>query len=261
MNKTILGLGLVLVLAGVGAAQKKVDTNASSTMSSTNSASKNGGNVGLQSGTQIAAQLQSSLDVQKAKVGDQVVLKTTKAIKQNGQVVVDKGARLFGRVTEVQQKTKGSAMSKVGILFDRLEQGGNQLPINAVITSITQAQATTSIDDMGNSDISGGSSTRTSTPSSGGNSGGLLGGVGNAVGGVVNTTTQTVGTVANTAGQTVGNTTRAVGGTLKGIQISQSTDASANGSSTLSLQNGNLHLDKGTTFNLSLNQSVSAGGN
>jgi hypothetical protein len=89
----------------------------------------------------------------------------------------------------------------------------------------------------------------------------LLGGVGNTVGGVVNSTTQTVGGVTNTVGQTVGNTTQTVGGTLRGIQISQSTDASASGGSTLSLNGGNLRLDKGTTFNLSLSESASVHNN
>ena len=123
MKKTILGLSLVAILAGVGLAQ--VDSKTSSTVNNSTSVSKNGGNIDLQSGTQIAAQLQNSIDVQKAKVGDQVILKTTTAIKQNGKTVIDKGATLSGRVTEVQRKTKDNAGSKVGILFDKLQQGGN----------------------------------------------------------------------------------------------------------------------------------------
>lgn len=254
MKKTILGLGLVFTLVGTGLAQK-VDSKASTSADSKTTINKNGGDLAIQSGTQIAAQLQNSLDVKKAKVGDQVVLKTTKAIKQNGKTVIDKGSRLVGRVTEVQQKADGNAMSKVGILFDKIEQGGQQLPINAVVTSVTQTRAQTNINDTLDSDISGNSSTRTTTQSS--NNGGLLGGVGNTVGSVVNTTTQTAGSATNTVGQTVGNTTRTVGGTLRGIQVSQSTDASAEGGSLLSLQGGNLRLEKGATFNLSLSSSTS----
>jgi hypothetical protein len=247
MKKTILGLGLVAILAGVGLAQ--VDSKTSSTAS----VSKNGGSIDLQSGTQIAAQLQNSIDVQKARVGDEVVLKTTTAIKQNGKTVIDKGATLYGRVTEVQQKTKNNGESKVGILFDKLQQGSNQLPINAVITSITKVQAQTSIDDSMDSDISGGASTQTSTNSSSKNDSGLIGGVKNTVGSVVNTTTKTAGKVANKVGKTVTGTTETA---LNNIQISQSADASVNGGATLSLPNKNLRLDKGVIFNLNVSEST-----
>jgi hypothetical protein len=258
MRRIVLGLGLVFVLSITGLAQKS-STRASGSATSNTSASKNGKNIDIASGTQITGQLQNSLDVQKAKVGDEVVLKTTSAVKQNGQVVIQKGSRLIGHVTEVQQRAKGQAASKVGVLFDTLAQDGNQIPISAVITSITQARASSSVGDDISSDVSGSSSTTASTRSSGG--GGLLGGVGNTVGGIVNSTTQTVGGVTNTVGQTVGNTTQTVGGTLRGIQISQSTDASASGGSTLSLNGGNLRLDKGTTFNLSLSESASVHNN
>ena len=201
---------------------------------------KNGAAV-IQSGTQISGQLQSTLDTKNAKVGDQVVLKATNAVKQNGQTVVEKGSRLIGHVTEVQQRAKNGAGSRVGVVFDTLQQGGNSVPISAVITSVFQAQsaagASVSDDDM----MAMGSTsaqTTTSTRSSGGG-GGLLGGVVNSttqtVGGVANTAGQTVNGVTNTAGQTVGSTTRSVGGTLRGLQISQSTDASASGGSVLSL--------------------------
>lgn len=261
MKSTILGVGLVLVLS-IGAFAQKVDSTATSAVNNKTSISKNGSGATLESGTQIAAQLQNSLDVKKAKVGDQVILKTTKAIKQNGQVVVDKGANLIGRVTEVQQKAKGNAASKVSMVFDTIQQGKLTSPISATIVSLTQTQARANVNDD-QADVFGSSSTgtQTRTSSSGSSGGGLLGGVTNTVGNAVNTTTNTVGSVVNTTGQTVGNTTNAVGGTLKGIQITQSADVSAQGSSTLSLNGGNLQLDKGTTFNLRLTESASVGRN
>ena len=251
MKKVILGLSLAALLSGSALAQTS-DTRASARGSNQTSVSKSGKDVTLQSGTQLAGQLQNTLDVQKARVGDQVILKTTSAIKQNGRVVVDKGSRLVGHVTEVQQRSRGNAESRVGILFDRLENGKMTLPINAVITSVTQAQSRARVDDSIDSDISGSSSTRTSTRSQSGSnsSGGLLGGVTNAVGGVVNTTSQTVGGVTNT-----------VGNTVRGIQISQSASVSAEGSSTISLTGGNLRLEKGTTLNLRLTESASIGNN
>lgn len=253
MKKVILSLTLTFVSSGLCMAQI-VDSQSSSTTSSKTSVSKNGGDLVLQSGTQVAAQLQNSLDVKQARVGDQVILKTTQSIKQNGRVVVDKGSLLVGRVTEVQQKVKANATSKIGILFDRLENGRMIMPIEATVSSITQAQSKTNVNDAIDSDIAAGSSVGGSTQSQNSNGGGLLGGVTNTVGGVVNATTQTVAGATSTVGQTVGSTVR-------GIRITQSASASAEGSSTLSLTGENLRLEKGTTFNLRLNESVSKKGN
>ena len=197
-----------------------------------------------------------------------MVLKTVSAVKQNGQVIVPKGAQLIGHVTDVQQQTKSSADSSIGVVIDRLRTGSNETPITASILSITQARsgAQASNNDLFESDTMAQSSTRSSTSSQRNSSGGLLGGVGNTVGGVVNTTTSTVGNVAggatNAVGNTVGTTTSAVGnttGALKGLQITQSTDASMQGSSTLSLTGRNLRLESGATFNLAVSSSTSAG--
>jgi len=264
MNRIVLAFGL-LTIAVTGVFAQKTSTNVATTASTRASAMKNGAAV-IQSGTQISGQLQSTLDTKNAKVGDQVVLKATNAVKQNGQTVVEKGSRLIGHVTEVQQRAKNGAGSRVGVVFDRLQQGGNSVPISAVITSVFQAQsaagASVSDDDMM---AMGSTSTQTMTTRSSGGGGGLLGGVVNSttqtVSGVTNTAGQTVNGVTNTAGQTVGSTTRSVGGTLRGLQISQSTDASASGGSVLSLSNGDLRLEKGTTVNLAVSGSASARSN
>ena len=252
MRRIILGLSITLVLAGVVFAQKpvKADTAAADEQRASSGSQ-------IAAGTQVSGQLQSSLDVQRAKIGDQVLLKTTKAVKQNGQTVVAKGSTLVGRVTSVQKKVKGNANSSIGVAFDTLLKGSSRLPINAVITSVLSAQtaASTSINDDMMSSTSASSSTRSSTHSSSG--GGLLGGVTNTVGNVVNTTTETVGGVADTTSRTVGTTTGAVGSTVKGLTVTQSTSASAQGGSTLNMSGGNLHLDNGTTFNLALTSSSS----
>ena len=161
--------------------------------------------INIQSGTHVAGQLQNTLDARKAKVGDQVVLKTTQVIKSDGHVVVNKGARSLGRVTSVEQKTGSSGQSQIGLLFDRLESGSLAVPITATISSITQAatHAQASQDDMvgsGTSTMTSSRSTATTQRSGGPQSGGgLLGGVTNNAGGVVNTTTSAVGGVASGA--------------------------------------------------------------
>ncbi|MFY9619334.1 MAG: hypothetical protein WAQ99_05940 [Pyrinomonadaceae bacterium] len=263
--KRLLLIVLTFAVSTTVAVAQKTKTSGSASAGNETSVSKHGREVNLASDTALAAQLENSLDARHAKVGDAVVLKTTQALKQNGEVIVPKGAKLIGRVTEVQQRTKSNGESRIGVAFDRLQKGALDMPITASIVSITQARSQTrAMDSSVESETMSSSSTRTTTRSSGG--GGLLSGVGNTVGGAVNTTTSTVGGVAgtttNAVGSTVGATTNTAGnltGSLKGLQITQSTSASAEGGSTLSLNTGNLRLESGTTFNLLVNSSTNAG--
>ena len=263
--KKFLLIALTLAISTTVAVAQKTKTSGSASGSNETSISKHGRDVNLASNTALAAQLENSLDARRAKVGDTVVLKTTQALHQNGEVIVPKGAKLIGRVTEVQQRTKSNGESRIGVAFDRLQKGALNLPITASIVSITQARSQTrAVESSVESETMASSSTRTTTRSSGG--GGLLNGVGNTVGGAVSTTTATVGNVAGTTtnaiGSTVGATTTTAGnltGSLKGLQITQSTSASAEGGSTLSLNSGNLRLESGATFNLLVSSSTSAG--
>lgn len=266
MKKAFLVFLLVVTVSGVSVAQQ---TKAKATAGNTTSAQTPGRQIDLLSETQMAAQLQSALDARHAKVGDRVLLKTTEAIKQNGKVVVPKGAQLLGRVTDVQQDTKETGESHISVLIDQLRSGSMEMPITASILSVTQARSHAQANNSNvDSDLMGQSSasTRSSAPPRNSNGGGLLGGVGNTASGVVNTTTGTIGNVAgtttNAVGSTVGattNTAGSLGNSLRGIQISQSTSASAQSGSTLSLTGGNLRLESGTTFNLAISNSASAG--
>ncbi|MFN0141356.1 MAG: hypothetical protein ACKVQW_14875 [Pyrinomonadaceae bacterium] len=212
--------------------------------------------LALDSGTRIDGQLQSSVDVKKSRVGDQVVLKTTKDIKQDGRTVVPKGSKLLGRVTEVTQKSKQNGGSRLGMVFDRLEGKNLSAPISATIVSVTSAAANAGVNsDMANADVFGSSSSSTQTATSG-SGGGLLGGVTGTAGSVLGATTQTVGGVTNTVGNTVGNTAGSLGKTVNGIQISSSTNASAQSGSTLSARDKNIRLEKGTTIGLQVSNSA-----
>ncbi len=270
MKRTILALSLSLACAVVAYAQK-TETQATGDAGNQTSAglSRPNKSINLESGTRLAAELQNAIDVRQARVGDQVVLKTTQAIKSQGRTIVGTGARLIGRVTEVARKSKGNGESHVGMLFDRLERGSLAIPITATISSITSGRASANAHDddlFGSNTSASGSARSTSSAGSSSSSGGLLGGVGS----MVNSTTSTVGTAvgatASDVGATVDSTTNAVGSTATGvsrslgrIQISESSNTSVAGGSVLSLQGDNLRLEKGTRFNLLLTQSASAG--
>ena len=249
MKKYLFVIGMILAAASSAFSQKN----------------KNGDSApAINANSSVQAALQNSVDVRSAKVGDQIVLKTTQAIKQNGRTVVARGSELIGHITEVARRSKQNGESRIGMVFDRLKGNDLSTPITATIVSITQAHAGGGADDLGSADVMG-SSSGSGRVSSGGNSGeggllggggGLLGGTTNAVGNIVNTSASTVGGVATTAAGAVGNTTRSLGGTLSGIQISSSASASANGSSTLSSRNQDIRLEKGVTFDLLVSGSI-----
>jgi hypothetical protein len=272
MNKVILAISLVLICISQGYSQT-AQTRARTSSSSEAGASANGPGktVNIASGTRLAGELKNTIDVRKAKVGDEVVLTTTQAIKSEGRTIVNKGARLIGHVTEVSEKTEANGESRVGLLFDRLESGSLEVPIAVSIASISKSHANASVNDQAATEIDAGGSSSVSarpsatgqrTVSSGNVVGGVVGGVTNSVGGVVNATTTATSDVLGSTTAAVGSTvdgSMRVGRSLGRIQISESADASASGGSVLSLRGENLRLEKGTTFTLVLTQAASGG--
>jgi len=271
MKRAFVIFGLLVACSLVANAQKAV-SNATGAANNQTTATLSPADktINLEAGTSLSGQLQNTLDVRHAKVGDQVILTTTQAIKSGGRTVIGKGSRLVGHLTEVAQKGKDNSESRIGILFDRLEQGALQAPIAVIITSVASGRARV---DNNNEDLAGSeamasgslrstSSSRSSSSSNGGLPGGV-GGVVNStsstVGTVVGGTTSAVGSIAESTTSAVGSTTNGVGRSLGGIQISQSSTTSVEVSSVLSLRGGDLRLEKGTNFSLVLTQSVNAG--
>jgi hypothetical protein len=243
MNKVYTVMTIVLACAVLGFGQ--MDKGKKAPLAGS------GDRVSVISGTTLDAQLQKTVDVNNAKVGDEVVLKVTKSIKQNGEIVIPKGTELIGRVTEVQKRTKHNSASRLGMVFDRIQGRDLAAPFSASIVSITNIAARTAAGDSLMADTS--ASSQTSGSARGNSGGGLLGGVGSTVGGLVDTTAATVGTVTNTAVRTTNTATGTVGQSLSGIQISSSASGSASSSSTLSSSNKNVRVEKGATFNLRVN--------
>jgi hypothetical protein len=91
----------------------------------------------LPAGTTIAAMLDRWVDVRKSKVGDEVVAQTTEPVKEDGQVIIPKGSKILGHVTEVKSRTSDDPNSVLGIAFDRavLTKGG-ELPVRLMIQAI-----------------------------------------------------------------------------------------------------------------------------
>jgi len=86
----------------------------------------------LQAGSTMQAQLVKPLDAKKNKVGDEVIAKTTHDVKSDGHVVVPKGSKLVGHVTEVKSHSKEQHDSKLGIAFDHaILKNGTQTRVSA----------------------------------------------------------------------------------------------------------------------------------
>lgn len=186
----------------------------SATSAQTNASASTGkSSVALADGTSMNAVLKGSLDAKKSKVGDRVEAETAQDVKQDGKVVLRKGTRLVGHVTEVQAREKSQATSQVGVMFERAElRDGRQMPLHAGIQALAAAQSSVQASTAGDDDLFAG--------------GGASAGGGGAVrgGGVVGGALQTTSSAVSNVGAGVGNTASgAASGTVHAA--TRSTDA------------------------------------
>jgi hypothetical protein len=70
-------------------------------------------------------------------VGDKVEAHTTEDIKYAGKIIVPKGAKLDGHVTEATARSKGDSGSTLAIQFDRaFPKKGEEIPLNVSIMAV-----------------------------------------------------------------------------------------------------------------------------
>ena len=257
MRRNVSAAALALAAcAAVSFAQTQTDTHAGASARHSTSVGRDGRQLDIASGTRLTGELQGALDVSKARVGDRVVLKTTEAVRQNGQTILKKGSQLVGRVTDVRRRAQGAAESSVTVVFDTLQSGSLTSPVSVTIDAVARASTRARAgDEEFGADASARTSARTSSSGSS-SGGGLLGGTVGAVGNTVGGVTGAAGDVVGSTTETVGGVARGAGNTLGQIRVTQSAGLSAEGGSTLSLAGGNLRLEKGTTFRLTVHESA-----
>jgi hypothetical protein len=91
----------------------------------------------LSPGTTIPVMLEKWIDARKNKVGDEVIAKTTENVKSDGKVVVPRGSKIIGRVTEAQARTKEESESVVGVAFDHaVLKDGRDIPLVLEIQAV-----------------------------------------------------------------------------------------------------------------------------
>lgn len=241
----------------------KASGSASSSASSSTSAQAGQNSVSLSSGTTIEASLSSSVDARKNKEGDQVVARTTQAVKSDGQVVIPKGSRLVGHVTQAKAKAKGESQSALGIVFDRaVLKNGQEVPLHVVIQALAAAEVSASTplgaaDTMDSAMGSGraGSSGGSMREGVGSMVGSTAGAVTSTAGAAGSTTTGAVGATANTAASTTGAAGRGAAAALtssstgviglQGLALNSEVSSTTQGSLIVS-STKNVHLDSGT---------------
>jgi len=269
--------------ADAGATAHRRGSNANAGNESSSAASVNGAAAktnssgSLAAGTTIPATLTKPIDARKAKSGDQVVAKTTQDVRSDSGVVIPRGSRLIGHVTDAKAKAKGDSESALGIAFDQaVLKNGQQIPLNASIralaASANSASASMGDDNFGSaSNSSLGSDVSTSAPRAGG---GLLGGAGNSVGGATSAVGSTAGGAVNGVGNTAAGVGANAGGTLtgatqgaagqltsqsqgviglRGLSLSSAASNSTSGS-VITSAGKNVKLDSGTQMLLQVNQ-------
>ncbi len=198
------------------------------------------GSARLASGNTINAVLSKPVDVKKNKPGDEVTAKVQQDVKSSAsgssQVVIPKGSRLVGHVTEAKRRDKehaakkkgeasanggGQADSALGIVFDKaILKNGQEVPLQAVIQAVGAAQQNAAASAMP-SDLTASGSTMDmgSASASGGRSGGggLLGGVGSTVGATTGAAGNTTAEVGRTVGGAVETTANTAGSVTSGV--------------------------------------------
>jgi hypothetical protein len=210
------------------------------------------------------AMLSQPVDAKKNKPGDQVTAKTTEATKSEGKVVIPRGSKLVGHVTECKQRSKEEKESALGIVFDKaILKNGEEVPLNVTIRALAAAQ-TAGASSIGSDDLSAGGGAVGPAHATGG---GALGGARSTAGaatGVVTNTAANAGGVAsgavnstvnaagaahgavgglNSAGQLTSNSQGVFG--LEGLNLNGAASNSTQGSLITSTSK-NVHLDSGT---------------
>jgi hypothetical protein len=164
----------------------------------------------------VNGELVGKLDSKSARVGDEVVVKTTEKAQTADGVTIPKGSRLIGHVASVQAHNSSSADSSMSVVFDRLDmRSGERMPIHSTIQSVNPAaSATAPTMASGDETLSGGMGgggmvrgggmgTGMARGSAGG--GGLIGGTAGAVGGSARGAGSTVGAAGSEAVSTTGS--------------------------------------------------------
>jgi hypothetical protein len=97
----------------------------------------------------INGELVTKIDSKNAKAGEPIVVKTTEKATTADGVVIPKGSRILGHVTDVQPHSKQNPNAKLTLQFDQAQlKGGQTLPIKSVLGSVAPAAGSASANQV-----------------------------------------------------------------------------------------------------------------
>jgi hypothetical protein len=170
-------------------------------------------------GTIIPVELAKTLDAKKVKAGDKIEVKIVVDLLSGGEVLIPKGSKVTGHISDVKARSKESKDSMVAIVFEQLStRDGGDLAIQATIQALGPP-------------VDSGPSSSSMAGGPIGHSGGSMpgGGAGQSSGG---------------SGHSLNPSSQGVVG-IRGLSLSTSGPASV-----VSSSSENVHLESGTQMNL-----------
>jgi hypothetical protein len=202
-------------------------------------------------GRAIVAELAKSVNAKKAKADDKIEAELTMDVLAHGEIVIPRGTKIIGHVTDARARTKQVPESMVEIAFDHIVlKDGREIPLKATIQAVGAPMQTsaTAISDLtqqgqgqGPHDAPGPNETRsimrTATPGS----------ARPAYSSGAEEPTDNGGPQRNLA-TSLGPTSQGVVG-MKGIALSHTAQGSA-----ISSTSENVHLSSGTQLILRVNE-------
>lgn len=106
----------------------------------------------IAAGGPFVAELAKSVDARKAKTGDKIEAKLTMDVLSHGEMVIPRGTKIIGHVTDARARTKQVPESRVEIAFDCLVlKNGREIPLKATIQAVGAPMQTSApaISDLG----------------------------------------------------------------------------------------------------------------
>ena len=154
MKRFLLTTFAAALLLGISTAQS-VSQSQSTTMASTGAPEDAQITAGaanqIAAGTIIPAELAKALDAKKAKPNDEVAAKAAQDLLAHGQIVIPRGSKIIGHVTEAKARSKTEPQSTIGIVFDRLMlKDGRTMPLQVAVQAIRgPARSASTMDGAG----------------------------------------------------------------------------------------------------------------
>jgi len=217
----VFAVAVMLCAFAASAQQAESQAKASAKADASASAQAGGQSARVESGTTFEAELSKGLEAKKCKPGDRVEAKASKDVKSSadGKVVVPKGSKILGRVTEAKARGEGQSQSALGIVFDKaVTKDGREIPLNVVVQAVAASRAALAAESSAHDTMAMPSATGSAAGSGAAStSGGLVGGVTSTAGAAVGATTGAAGSLGQTAGATLGATTQTAAGVTGGV--------------------------------------------